>query len=208
MQQQRLNGLADGIFAIVMTLLLLELKVPILSGPVSDADIWQALAPMYHTFLSLTLSFALLFTYWRAHHFLVSVYAKSLNVGLANWNALFFFLIILVPFTTGLLGQYPYNHAAIIVYGINVIFIGLTLFGMRRYIEEHPKIETADLHIDDKISGYVRILFPVLTALGAVMICFWDPAISIVLFAFGILFNLIPASTNIVHQVIINALKE
>jgi uncharacterized membrane protein len=207
MQQQRMSGLADGIFAIVMTLLAMELRIPIIAMA-TDADIWHAVFEMSRVLASLALSFALLFTYWRAHHFLVSIYAKTLNVGLANWNALFFFFIILVPFTAGLLGEYSYHQAAIIIYGINVILIGLTLFFMRRYIEDHPKIETVELHVDEKVSGYVRILFPVVTALLGVAVSFINPVISIVLFASGIIFNLVPASTNIIHRMLVDAVTE
>ncbi len=206
MQQQRMSGLADGIFAIVMTILAFELRVPFLSI-VTDAGIWHSLFALSNVFVSLILSFALLFTYWRAHHFLVSVYAKTLNVGLSNWNALFFFFIILVPFTAGLLGEYTYSQAAIIIYGTNVILIGLTLLFMRRYIEKHPDIETIQLHVDEKVSGYVRILFPVITALLAVALSGVNPVISIVLFALGIIFNLIPASTNIIHKMLVDAVK-
>lgn len=207
MQQQRMSGLADGIFAIVMTILAFELKIPIIQAA-SDADIWKSIFDISQIFLSLTLSFALLFTYWRAHHFLVSVYAKTLNVGLANWNALFFFFIILVPFTAGLLGEYIYNQAAIIIYGVNVILIGMTLFFMRRYMEDHPLIETAELHIDEKVSGYVRILFPVVTALLGITFSFINPTISIILFALGIIFNLVPASTNVIHRLLVDAVKD
>lgn len=202
-----MNDLADGIFAIVMTILAFELRVPIIHGA-TDASIWLSLLSMSKILISLTLSFALLFTYWRAHHFLVSVYAKSLNVGLANWNALFFFFIILVPFTSGLLGEYTYNQVAIIIYGINVILIGMTLFFMRRYIEDHPKIDTEDLSVDEKVSGYVRILFPVATALLGVILSFWNPVVSIVLFAAGIIFNLVPASTNVIHRMLVDAVTE
>ena len=207
MQQQRLSGLADGIFAIVMTILAFELRVPVLEAA-TDADIWHSLYEMSSVIISLVLSFALLFTYWRAHHFLISVYAKTLNVGLANWNALFFFFIILVPFTAGLLGEYTYQQAAIIIYGINVILIGITLFFMRRYIEDHPKIETEEIHVDEKVSGYVRILFPVVTALLGVAVSFWSPLVSILLFAAGIVFNLVPASTNMIHRMLVEAVKE
>lgn len=202
-----MSGLADGIFAIVMTILAFELHVPIIKNA-TDADIWTSLANMSNVLISLVLTFALLFTYWRAHHFLVSIYAKTLNVGLANWNALFFFFIILVPFTAGLLGEYVYNQVAIIVYGTNVILIGITLFFMRRYIEDHPKIETEHMNKDELVSGYVRILFPVVTALLGVAASFWNPVISLVLFAAGIIFNLVPASTNIIHRMLVDAVTD
>lgn len=202
-----MSGLADGIFAIVMTILAFELRIPVIHDA-TDANIWYSISQMSHIFVSLILSFALLFTYWRAHHFLVSIYAKSLNVGLANWNALFFLFIILVPFTAGLLGEYTYNQAAIIIYGTNVILIGLTLFFMRRFIEDHPNIDTEELHRDEKVSGYVRILFPVVTALIAICVSFVNPFVSIVLFAAGIIFNLVPASTNIIHRMLVDAVTE
>jgi uncharacterized membrane protein len=84
----------------------------------------------------------------------------------------------------------------------------MTLFFMRRYIEDHPKIDTEDFHIDEKVSGYVRILFPVVTALIGVAISFWSPVISIVLFAAGIIFNLVPASTNIIHRLLVDAVTD
>jgi len=207
MKQQRLDGLADGIFAIVMTLLAFEIKVPALSE-ISDASLLQGILQESGVFLSFVLSFALLFTYWRAHHFLTSVYAKNLTVGLANYNALFFLLIILVPFSSKLLGTYSTLPFAIFVYGTNVIAIGVTLYFMRRHIEKNPHIETLEIHKDDQVSGYVRILFPVISALLAIGLSFWNPLVSIVIFTVAILFNLAPASTNFIHNWIIEASKE
>jgi len=207
MKQQRLDGLADGIFAIVMTLLAFDIKVPALSG-VSDTSLLQGLIQESGVFLSFVLSFALLFTYWRAHHFLTSVYAKNVTVGLANYNALFFLLIILVPFSSKLLGTYSELPFAIFVYGTNVIAIGVTLYFMRRHIESSPHIDTLEIHKDDQVSGYVRILFPVVSALLAIVISFWSPLASLVLFTVAILFNLAPASTNFIHKWIVEASRE
>lgn len=70
MKQSRLDQLADGIFAIVMTILVFEVRVPDLGASPSDLDIIQALQALTPVFLSYLLSFSLLFTYWRVHHFL------------------------------------------------------------------------------------------------------------------------------------------
>lgn len=202
MKQQRLDGLADGIFAIVMTLLAYELKVPHLRGVVSDGLLWQAIKLQLPLFISFVLSFTLLFTYWRAHHFLASVYSKTLTVGLANYNAAFFFFITLVPFSASLLGQYGATHVAIAIYGFNVIAIGVTLFLMRYHIETSPVIETVVITKADRRSGYIRILFPVFSALVAIILSFWNPAVSMLLFTIAIIFNILPASTNIIHRVL------
>ncbi len=199
MKQQRLDGLADGIFAIVMTLLIIELRVPILGHEATDSMLWHELILLWPIFISLVLSFALLFTYWRAHHFIVSVYAKNLTVGLANLNALFFFLITLVPFSAHFLGEYPGSQISIGVYGSLVICIGLTLFFMRRHIELNPKIETAVITKADRRSGYIRLLFPVVSAALAISVSFWHTGLSTAIFTVAILFNLLPASSNIIH---------
>lgn len=201
MKQQRLNGLADGIFSIVMTLLVIELKVPIFkSGHPTDVMLINSLVDMSNLFMSLVLSFALLFTYWRAHHFIVSVYAKNLTVGLANINALFFFFITLVPFAAHFLGEYPYSQIAVTLYGVTVIAIGLSLFYMRQHIERDPKIETSIITKADRRSGYIRILFPVFSAAVAILLSYWNTTFSMALFTLAIIFNLLPASSNTIHR--------
>lgn len=200
MKQQRLDGLADGIFAIVMTFLAFELRIPKLSYEATDAVLWNELTKLWPIFLSLLISFALLFTYWRAHHFIASVYAKNVTVGLANINGFFFMLIVLVPFTAHFLGEYPNSKVTIAVYGLNVIAIGFSLFYMRRYVETNPEIETSPITKADRRSGYIRILFPVFAAAVAIIVSYWNTSVSMLLFTLSILFNLIPSSTNIIHR--------
>lgn len=199
MKQQRLDGLADGIFAIVMTLLVFEIKVPVLPNFVDEATLMMALKDLLPIFLSFIMSFALLFTYWRAHHYITSVYAKTLTVYLACYNALFFLLIILVPFSTALLGEYPNNRVSIVIYALNVILIGMSLYLMRRHIEKDSEIDTVSITKIERRSGYIRILFPIGTAILAIILSFWSPILAKICFILGILFNLIPVSSNIMH---------
>jgi uncharacterized membrane protein len=200
MKQQRLDGLADGIFSIVMTLLAIELHVPQFPGRVTNGQLWEGLTHIAPVLLSFILSFSLVFTYWRAHHYIVSVYARTLTVGLASINALFFLFVTLVPFSARLIGEYSYSHVAITIYGINIILIGLSLYIMRRLVELDPAIDTVAITKADRRSGYIRILFPVFCAILAIGISFVNTTVSLVLFAGAIIFNLVPASTNIIHE--------
>ncbi len=200
MKQQRLDGLADGIFAIVMTLLVFDLRVPLFAAGATDTDLWMALAALWPVFMSIIISFALLFTYWRAHHFIASVYAKNITVELANINGLFFLLIALVPFAARFLGEYPGSRVSIFVYGSLVIAIGLVIFYMRRHIEVNPKIETSLITKADRRSGYIRIIFPVFSAGVAILVSYWNTTASMALYTVAILFNLLPASSNIIHR--------
>lgn len=200
MKQQRLNGLSDGIFSIVMTLLALEFKVPLFDGAVNDLTLWQSLEKLWPVFISFVLSFALLFTYWRAHHFLVSVYAKTITVGVANLNALFFFWITITPFSAHLLGIYSNTRIAIIVYGLNVIMIGISLYWLRAHIEYTHSIHTIHISKHDRVRGYVRILFPVFAAAFAIFVSFFSTELSVLVFTGAILFNLLPARMNPIYN--------
>src|SRR4051812_17802676 len=128
MKPARLEQLADGIFAIVMTIIVFEIRAPLLSNPGSTNELSVAIKAMLPIFLSYLLSFSLLFTYWRAHHFFISVYAKNIDLNLTNLNSIFFFFVGLVPFSTSLIGQYSNNKLSIIIFGIHTIVIGLCLF--------------------------------------------------------------------------------
>lgn len=200
MKQQRLDGLADGIFAIVMTLLAIELHVPLIERANDSMALWLGLQKLWPILISLILSFALLFTYWRAHHYIASVYTKNVTAVFANINGVFFLLITCVPFTAHLLGQYNNNKAAIAIYGVNVILIGLSLFWMRKHAESDPRIETVVITKAERRSGYVRILFPVFAAICAILVSALNTTASIAFFTAAILFNLLPASSNIIHH--------
>jgi uncharacterized membrane protein len=161
MKQSRLDQLSDGIFAIVLTILVFEIRVPDLGAVVTNQDIYNALYTMTPLFLSYLLSFTLLFTYWRAHHFIASVYAKNIDVKLTNINAVFFLFVALIPFSSQLLGKYHNTQAAVLIFATNVILIGLSLFWMRHYAHHSDTIENQkETAIAHRHAGF-RIMFPV-----------------------------------------------
>ncbi len=200
MNTHRLDQLADGIFAIIMTLLAFDIKLPAVQGAITDHTLLQSLSSLSETFVTFFVTFALLFTYWRAHHFLVSVYAQNTTPGLLNYNALFFLLITIIPFSSRFLSEYHYNRIPIIFYGMNVVLIGFTLFLMRKYIEKTPAISRIPVGHDEIVGGYVRILLPVFSAFAAILLSFWNTSLSILLFSFAIIFNLIPGTTKLLYK--------
>ena len=201
MKIERLSGLADGIFAIVMTLLAIDIKPPHIAGLVTNDSLLQSLETMIPTFVGFFISFVLLFVYWRSHHFVISVYAKNIDLNLTGINALFFLFIALVPFTSHLIGQYASNQLAIILYAINIIFIGLTLLWMKYYVIHSTTIENNPLTERDIKNGDIRILFPVYCATLAIFVSFFSIDLALLLFPIGIIFNLIPRTTNLVIAV-------
>jgi uncharacterized membrane protein len=196
MKQARLDQLADSIFAIVTTILVFEIRIPDYIGTVSDQTLLQSLLDLSPVFLSYLLSFSLLFTYWRSHHFIESILAKNIDTHFSNLNAIFFFFVGLVPFSSHFLGKYGYSKTAVIFFALNIIFIGLSLFKMRQYVIKSKTIENTTTTKTENEHANMHILFPVVAAVIAILISFFSINTAIFLFTIGILFNLLERSTT------------
>lgn len=202
MKQERLDALADGIFAIVMTILVFEIRVPDLGSLATNSSLWYALRDGYPLFLSYLVSFAVLFTYWRSHHFIASVYAKNINIQLTNISALFFFFVALVPFSSHLLGLYSNTQTAIILFAVNTILIGLSLFWMRKYVDSSRQIKNIEMTPLEKRHSYIRVLFPAFSAAVAIVVCFINRDVALTLLTMAVIFNLLPKTTTVISWVI------
>ncbi len=202
MNHSRLDQLSDGIFAIVMTILVFEIRVPVLWGPIDNLGLWFEIKKQLPVFLSYILSFSILFTYWRAHHFFVSLYAKNIDSMLTNINALFFMLISLVPFSASILGQYNKNELSVIIFGVHTILIGLSLYWIRKYVLYSPHIQNPEISKRDIRGSTVRTLAPVIFSLIAIPLSFWSIKLAIVLFTLAVIFNLSSYSTRLFENIL------
>ena len=200
MNHTRLDQLSDGIFAIVMTILVFQIKVPPALGPIDNYTIWLEIKTLLPVLLAYVLSFSLLFTYWRAHHFFISIYAKNIDSMLTNINALFFMLISLIPFSASILGVYNKNELAVIIFGVHIILIGLCLFWMRSYVLYSDHIKNPEITHREIRGSTVRTLVPVLFALIAIPLSFYDIRLSLTLFTLTVLFNLSSLSTRMFEK--------
>jgi uncharacterized membrane protein len=202
MKQHRFEGLADGIFAIVMTILVFEIRVPEYTGMVTDRELLGYIIKIFPLFLSYLLSFSLLFTYWRAHHYITSVLAKNFDNKLSNLNALFFFFVGLVPFSSRLLGTYSYTETAIVVFATNIICIGLALYSMRQHVIKSDEIKNTPFTKIENAHANVRLLLPVVIAIIAIGVSFVHKNIALSFFTIAILFNLSSRSTRYMFSLV------
>ncbi|MEI7709439.1 MAG: TMEM175 family protein [bacterium] len=200
MNHSRLDQLSDGIFSIVMTILVFQIQLPPIWGPITNVDLWSEILKLLPVILSYILSFALLFTYWRAHHFFITVYAKNVDLVLTNINALFFMLISLVPFSASLLGQYGKNELSVVIFGIHIILIGLTLYWMRKYVIYSPHIKNPEISDHEIRGSTVRTLAPVVFAIIAIPLAFFSIKLSLILFTLAVIFNLSSLSTKLFEK--------
>ena len=201
MNHTRLDQLSDGIFAIVMTILVFEIKVPDFE-PINNMGLWLEVKRLLPSFLSYVLSFSLLYTYWRAHHFFVSIYAKNLDSVLTNINALFFMLVSLVPFSSSILGKFPKNELSIVIFSAHIILIGLTLYWMRRYVFYSEHIQNPEITKREIRGSTIRTLVPVFFALIAIPLSFWSIKISLIILTLAVIFNLSSFSTRLFENIL------
>src|SRR5262249_25950995 len=105
MRLGRIEAFSDGAFAIVVTLLVLELKVPVLKDHASTRELVHALAEHVPKFLSWLISFIIVAKFWLNHHHLLGL-ARHSDYALIWMNALFLLLQSFIPFPTALMGEY------------------------------------------------------------------------------------------------------
>lgn len=120
----RIETLVDGIFAIAMTLLVLNLDVPQLIEPVQDATLQGILVGLGPKLFTYALSFVLLAIFWRVNHGQY-YYIKRLNTSLLWITVIWLLFVALVPFSTSLTGEYGYLTSAEVFFGLNLLLIGL-----------------------------------------------------------------------------------
>lgn len=118
MHKGRLEAFSDGVLAIILTIMVLEIKVP------HGAD-FAALKPLLPTVLSYVLSFLYIGIYWNNHHMLLASTSRvSGGVLWANLNLLFW--LSLVPFVTGWMGENHFARPAMVMYGVILLMAGLS----------------------------------------------------------------------------------
>jgi uncharacterized membrane protein len=132
MPTARIEAFSDGVFAIVATVLVLELRVPVLTAPESSSALWPRLLAMSPLFLSYALSFGIICIWWVSHHHFFALLTRSTRTLL--WlNCIFLFWLAFIPFPTALLGTYPRNTLAVMTYGAVMTLAGVSFSAMRYY---------------------------------------------------------------------------
>jgi uncharacterized membrane protein len=185
MSKLRLEALSDAVFGIVLTLLVIEIRVPEIIESFTESKLIHGLEELLPLFFAYFLSFMILTTSWFTHQFFFSLMAKTLNRKLVNLNFIFLAFLSLIPFSSHLLGSYPDSRIAVFVYSLNITLMALLTMVIREYIYKEPSIENPDLKTIgftkiDLVYGIVRIWISVFGAAFAVLMSFVDTRISIV----------------------------
>lgn len=181
----RLNTLVDGIFAIVLTLLVLDIRVPEVA---SEAALLDQLTALWPQFFSYVLSFFILGLFWLGHQLESHYIRKSDDVHL--WLSLLFMMFIaLVPFSSSLLGSYTNSQVAVVIYSSNIFAASLLRYLHWRYISYKYRL------IDQRLSAQL-VAATSRAFLSTPLLCLLAIAFSIISVKLS-LFLLTVAVTNI-----------
>ena len=124
---ERLAALSDGIFAVAMTILVLDLRFPATEAIHSERDLAHALMALAPRLLMYLMSFLTLGIFWVGQQTQLNHLARS-NRNLSWIHLAFLLWVTLIPFSTMLLAQFPVYRLALLVYWLNILLLGWTLY--------------------------------------------------------------------------------
>jgi uncharacterized membrane protein len=175
----RVVFLSDGVFAIVLTLLVLEIKVP---HDLSHDSFRHALAELRPTLVAWIISFLITAMFWVAHR---DIFARVrfVNRDLVWLNLLFLLPAALLPFAASLMGEYPDDRVALQLYGIVAVAVSVMRFAMYWYVVRRPKLlwppQSGKQRLEE---GFLLSALPVWIYLIAIGVAFASTTASIALF--------------------------
>lgn len=137
----RLGAFSDGVIAVAITLLILEIRLPENFGEFNDAKLWAALVALWPRFLAFLISFAVIGIYWMNHHRKFDLIVKS-SAGLKWLNLLFLLTICVIPFTTALIAQNS-GFVGTAVYASVMVTCGVSLALIWGYADRSGMIDPA-----------------------------------------------------------------
>lgn len=181
MNKTRLEAFSDGVLAIIITIMVLEIKVP-------HGHELADLKPLIPVFLSYVLSFIYLGIYWNNHHHMMhTVKHVTGDVLWANLHLLFW--LSLVPFTTGWMGENNFSSASMFLYGVVLLMAAIAYFVLQtRIIKNHGKDSVLAKAIGKDLKGKAS---PVLYTIG-ILLSYFNPWLAGFMYVFVALIWLIP----------------
>lgn len=178
--KNRLEAFSDGVFAILITLLILEIEIPELSKADSRSML-EGLVVLLPKFSAFVLSYLVLAIYWLSHH---DIFARIKYVnGKILWlNLLLLLPMCVIPFTTSLAGDYPSSSISVFIYAIHITIIGIGYTLFERYLDTLASKKSLDGSVSLGSHNLRNDLAVGLNVAACVVAFLWPPASFALLF--------------------------
>jgi uncharacterized membrane protein len=179
---ERLLALTDGVVAIALTLLVLQLQVPagtaaLAKHPDSALALWRALKPDGSELTSYLVSFLVIAQFWMVHHRVLRG-MRGHSEGLAWRNFSFLLALTLMPFTSDLIGRYGTNPVAITLFGLNLVAISLSTQWIFLYAAHHNLLMDVARSKRDERTARVRVLLVISIVVVSIILAWTDPQLA------------------------------
>ena len=175
----RVLALTDGVFAIIITLLVLEIHVPELT---QGHTLNQALRELRPSLVAFVISFVLAGMYWVGHRDLFAMIRRT-DRGLVWLNILFMLPLCLLPFGAGMLGRYDQEPVALRIYGLVLVTIAIMRTVIWLYATNRPQLLWQRLDDRQRRAGLALNLYPGLVYLLAFLVAKAAPGVSLLIYA-------------------------
>ncbi len=181
MGKTRMEAFSDGVLAIVLTIMVLEMKIP-------QGNDLSALKPLMPAFLSYILSFIYIGIYWNNHHHLLHI-VRHINGKVLWLNNHLLFWLSLIPFATGWMGQNHFTTWPVVIYGIILMMAGIAYYMLAKALVDH-NIKNAKLAkaVGNDTKGKISVIIYAI----AIPLSFLHPYIGCVLYVLVAMMWLIP----------------
>jgi uncharacterized membrane protein len=192
MDKNRLEAFSDGVLAIVITILVLEIKVP-------HGSEWKDLLPLVPVFGAYVLSFIYLGIYWNNHHHMLQTIKKSTG-GILWANLHLLFWLSMIPFVTGWVGENHIEKAPIALYGIVLFMAANAYFVLQKVIirvqgEGSVLAKAVGRDFKGKISTILYLL--------SIIVAFYVPWVSVLIYVLVAALWLVPDKR--IERVLLNS---
>lgn len=196
LEKNRLEAFSDGVIAIIITLLVLEIKVPHIEGIIDNNSIANSLYKLLPKILSWAISFFMILVMWVNHHRIFNDVKQSDN-GLMWLNGLLLFFISFVPFPTAFLGDYFNQPFSTFFFGICLTLVGISFSGLRFYLYINCNLLTENFDKNYLLKLFQRsLLSPILYIIGS-LFAFINIYVSFIIYIIVPIFFIFYATKNL-----------
>lgn len=193
----RIISISDGVFAIVITILILDIRVPDIPPALVGAELWNRIVDLGPKFLSYVISFLVVAVYWQAHHRVFKP-IRNYDRGLVWLNFLFLMSISFLPFPTSLLGEYGDQQLSVVIYAANAAASSLLLAAISWYATREQRLVGDDLDDEAMRAGRIRGLAVPVVFLLSIGVSFLS--VTAAMYSWMLLFVLDPILQRVISR--------
>ncbi len=188
----RIEALSDGVFAIVLTLMVFQIRVPDIPVDVAQTQPWPRLMHQAPEFYSYAVSFILVGIYWVAHHNMYHLVKRSTR-PLLWMNLVFLMFVGFIPYSVALVGRYSDVRRIMILYGVHLMIISGMLYMKWWYVTRKHNLLVAPLSAEFIRSVDIKILTAPAVCVLAIAASFYSVRWSYFLYVLTIVLYLLPS---------------